>query len=46
MSDSSKIEILHEIGSRLAADDPLHSVLQRVVDFVSVLGSERARAFG
>lgn len=35
MSDSSKIEILHEIGSRLAADDPLHSVLQRVVDFVS-----------
>ncbi len=35
MSDSSKIEILHEIGSRLAADDPLHSVLQRIVDFVS-----------
>ncbi|MDO8794900.1 MAG: GAF and ANTAR domain-containing protein [Vicinamibacterales bacterium] len=35
MSDSSKIEILHDIGSRLAADDPLHSVLQRIVDFVS-----------
>ena len=34
-SDSSKIEILHEIGSRLAADAPLHSVLQRIVEFVS-----------
>lgn len=35
MSDSNKLAMLHEIGSRLAADDPLHSVLQLIVDFVS-----------
>jgi signal transduction protein with GAF and PtsI domain len=29
------IEFLHEIGSRMAAADPLHDVLERVIDFVS-----------
>ena len=29
----SGIDILHEIGSRMAASDPLHSVLNRIVDF-------------
>src|SRR3954471_22638887 len=32
---ASEIEGLHEIGSRIAAADPLHAVLGRVVDFVS-----------
>jgi uroporphyrinogen-III synthase len=29
------IGFLHQIGSRMAAADPLHEVLQRIVDFVS-----------
>ena len=29
------LDLLHEIGSRIAAADPLHAVLTRVVDFVS-----------
>lgn len=33
--DASEIDALHEIGSRLAAADPLPIVLQRVVHFVS-----------
>lgn len=33
----TEINLLHEIGSRLAAADPLHAVLARVVDFVSTL---------
>jgi len=33
----SEIEVLHEIGSRIAAADPLHAVLGRVVDFVTTL---------
>jgi uroporphyrinogen-III synthase len=33
----SEIEVLHEIGSRIAAADPLHAVLARVVDFVTSL---------
>jgi signal transduction protein with GAF and PtsI domain len=33
----SEIEMLHEIGSRIAASDPLHAVLERVVDFVTSL---------
>ena len=33
----SEIEMLHEIGSRIAAADPLHAVLGRVVDFVTSL---------
>ncbi len=36
-SDPSDIAFLHEIGSRFAAADPLHKVLERVVDFVSTL---------
>jgi signal transduction protein with GAF and PtsI domain len=31
----SDIDLLHEIGSRIAAADPMHVVLGRVVDFVS-----------
>jgi signal transduction protein with GAF and PtsI domain len=31
----SDIDVLHEIGSRIAAADPMHAVLARVVDFVS-----------
>src|ERR1700743_843344 len=30
-------EFLHEIGSRMAAADPFHAVLERVVDFVSTV---------
>jgi len=36
-SERSGIDLLHEIGSRIAAADPLHGVLSRVVDFVSTL---------
>jgi uroporphyrinogen-III synthase len=36
-SPPSDIDLLHEIGSRLAAADPLHDVLTRVVDVVSTL---------
>jgi signal transduction protein with GAF and PtsI domain len=35
--DKSDIDVLHEIGSRIAAADPLHEVLSRVVQFVSSL---------
>ncbi len=31
----SEIDFLHEIGSRMAAADPFHMVLSRVVSFVS-----------
>jgi signal transduction protein with GAF and PtsI domain len=31
------IELLHDIGSRIAAADPLHAVLDRVVDFVTAV---------
>ena len=34
---ASNIEVLHEIGSRIAAADPLHATLSRVVDFVTSL---------
>jgi uroporphyrinogen-III synthase len=37
VSGRSDIDLLHEIGSRLAAADPLHAVLSRVVDFVSTI---------
>lgn len=33
----SDIEFLHEIGSRIAAADPLHAVLERVVQFVEAV---------
>jgi signal transduction protein with GAF and PtsI domain len=35
LTDKSDIDFLHEISSRIAAADPLHAVLGRVVDFVS-----------
>jgi signal transduction protein with GAF and PtsI domain len=35
--DKSDIDVLHEIGSRIAAADPLHEVLSRVVQFASSL---------
>ena len=35
VKDKTDIDVLHEIGSRIAAADPLHAVLGRVVDFVS-----------
>ena len=31
----SAVDFLHEIGSRMAASDPLHLVLNRIVDFAS-----------
>src|SRR5262245_8319125 len=37
VSPKSDIDLLHEIGSRLAASDPFHAVLSRVVDFVSTV---------
>jgi uroporphyrinogen-III synthase len=37
VSPKSDIDLLHEIGSRLAAADPFHAVLSRVVDFVATL---------
>ncbi len=35
VKDKTDIDVLHEIGSRIAAADPLHAVLLRVVAFVS-----------
>src|SRR5687767_9602596 len=35
VSDRSDIDLLHEIGRSIAAADPLHAVLARVVEFVS-----------
>jgi uroporphyrinogen-III synthase len=36
-SPKSDIDLLHELGSRIAAADPLHAVLTRVVHFVTSL---------
>jgi len=33
----SGVDFLHEIGSRMAASDPLHTVLNRIVDFATSL---------
>ena len=33
--ETSDIDLLHEIGSRLAAADPFHEVLQRVIEMVT-----------
>lgn len=33
--ESSDIDLLHDIGSRMAAADPFHEVLQRVIDMVT-----------
>ena len=35
VGDKTDIDVLHEIGSRIAAADPLHAVLTRVVQFVA-----------
>ena len=35
--ENPEIDFLHEIGSRMAAADPLHEVLDRVVGFVSAV---------
>ena len=35
--ETSDIEMLHEIGSRMAAADPFHIVLDQIVEFVSAL---------
>jgi signal transduction protein with GAF and PtsI domain len=35
VKDKTDIDLIHEIGSRIAASDPLHAVLGRVVDFVA-----------
>ena len=32
---ASDIELLHEIGSRMAAADPFHEVLERVIEMVT-----------
>jgi len=37
VSGKSDIDVLHEIGSSIAAADPLHAVLSRVVQFVSTI---------
>ena len=37
VEETSDVDVLHEIGSRIAAADPLHDVLERVVQFVSTL---------
>ncbi len=36
-TESPEIDFLHEIGTRIAAADPLHEVLHQVVHFVSAL---------
>jgi uroporphyrinogen-III synthase len=36
-TNPSDIDFLHEIGSRMAAADPFHTVLSRIVSFVSSL---------
>jgi uroporphyrinogen-III synthase len=33
----STVDFLHEIGSRMAASDPLHTVLNRIVEFASTV---------
>jgi uroporphyrinogen-III synthase len=37
VTEKSDIDFLHEIGSRIAAADPFHTVLSRIVGFVSSL---------
>ena len=39
MTENSAIDALHEIGSSIAAADPLNAVLERVVEFVSTVVS-------
>jgi uroporphyrinogen-III synthase len=35
LTDLGEIDFLHEIGSRMAASDPLHALLERIVEFAS-----------
>src|SRR5437868_1009332 len=37
IADDSHVELLHEIGTRLASADEFHDVLTRVVEFASAL---------
>ena len=37
MSESIEVDFLHELSSRMAAADPLHEVLDRVVEFATAL---------
>ena len=37
INEDSHVEFLHELGSRMAAADPFHDVLQKVVDFAVAL---------
>jgi len=37
MADNPEVDFLHEIGSRIAAADPLHDVLAQVVDIVAAV---------
>jgi len=34
-ADDSLVDLLHDIGSRMAGADPLHTVLQRIVNLIS-----------
>jgi uroporphyrinogen-III synthase len=36
-TDDPAIDFLHHIGSRMAAADPLHEVLERIIDFVAAV---------
>jgi uroporphyrinogen-III synthase len=36
-SENCDVDLLHEIGSRIAAADPLHAVLGRIVEFISTV---------
>ena len=37
VNENREVDLLHEIGSRIAAADPLHEVLGRVVEFISAV---------
>jgi signal transduction protein with GAF and PtsI domain len=37
VNENREVDLLHEIGSRIAAADPLHEVLGRVVEFLSAV---------
>ena len=37
MGEHREIDVLHEIGERIAAADPLHTILKLVVEFVSTV---------
>lgn len=37
MSEHVEVDFLHEVGSRIAAADPLHEVLDRIVNLISDL---------